>query len=84
MSIIQGKQISGSTASVSASYATSASYAVSASYVVGGSTFASDITVSLSGGKTLGKYTTGQVIPSSGKTAEQVLNLIGVEDIYPT
>ena len=48
------------------------------------STFTSDITVSLSGGKTLGKYTNGQVIPSSGKTPEEVMNLIAIEDIAPT
>lgn len=47
-------------------------------------TFQNDITVSLSGGKTLGRYTNGQVIPASGKTPEQVMNLIAVEPINPT
>jgi hypothetical protein len=47
-------------------------------------TFTSDITVSLSGGKTIGKYTNGQVIPSNGKTPEEVINLIAIEDIAPT
>lgn len=47
-------------------------------------TFQNDITVSLSGGKTLGRYTNGQVIPAAGKTPEQVMNLIAVEPINPT
>lgn len=46
--------------------------------------FLNNITVTLSGGKTLGKYTNGQVIPSSGKTFEQVMNLIAVEFLVPT
>lgn len=50
----------------------------------GGGNFLADITVSLSGGKTLGKYTNGQTIPSLGLTAEQVMNLIAIEDIAPT
>jgi len=50
----------------------------------GGGTFAADILVSLSGGKTFGKYTDGQTIPSTGLTPEQVLNLVAIEDIAPT
>lgn len=46
--------------------------------------FTSDIVVSLSGGKTLGRYTNGQTIPAQGKTMEQVLNLIASEYIVPT
>jgi hypothetical protein len=49
----------------------------------GGGTFSSDIVVSLSGGKTLGKYTNGQTIPSNGLTAEQVMRLIAIEYILP-
>ena len=46
--------------------------------------FAADITVSLSGGKTLGKYTNGQTIPAAGKTAEEVMRLISIEELFPT
>ena len=54
--------------------------------VVGGSngTFNSDFVVSLSGGKTLGKYTNGQTVPANGKTANQVLLDIAIEYIAPT
>lgn len=45
--------------------------------------FDNDITVSLSGGKTLGKYLNGQTIPSAGKTFEEVMNLIAIEEIAP-
>lgn len=47
-------------------------------------TFTNDITVALSGGKTLGKYENGDTIPSAGKTFEEVMNLIAQETIYPT
>ena len=50
----------------------------------GGGTFASNITVSLSGGKSFGKYVHGETIPSAGLTPEQVLNLVAIEDIAPT
>lgn len=46
--------------------------------------FQSDIVVSLSSGKTLGKYTTGQTIPSAGKTFEQVMNDIAIEYLLPS
>jgi len=46
--------------------------------------FNHDIVVSLSGGKTLGRYLNGDTIPAAGKTAEQVLNLIAQEPIAPT
>jgi len=45
----------------------------------GGSTFTGDITVSLSGGKTLGWVPNGSTIPSTGKTAEQVFRYISSE-----
>ena len=52
-------------------------------------TFTSDIAVSLpeiSAGVPgrVGKYLSGQVIPASGKTAEEVLKLIAVDAIAPT
>lgn len=50
----------------------------------GGGTFTQNITVSLSGGKTLGKYTNGQTIPSAGQTFEDVMRDIAIEDIAPT
>jgi len=46
-------------------------------------TFSSNIVVSLTGGKTLGRYTNGQTIPSAGLTPEQVMNLIAREYIFP-
>jgi len=46
--------------------------------------FQADITVSLAGGKTLGRYTNGQVIESQGLTAEEVINLLAHEYSSPT
>jgi len=46
--------------------------------------FTSDITVVLSGGKSLGKYTNGQVISAIGKTAKQLFLDIAVEYLLPT
>ena len=45
----------------------------------GGGVFAADIPVVLSGGKNLGRFTTGQTIPSAGLTAEQVVTLLATE-----
>jgi hypothetical protein len=45
--------------------------------------FTSDFTVTLSGGKTLGKYASGQVVPAVGKTARQVLLDIAIEYLLP-
>lgn len=45
--------------------------------------FTSDITVVLSGGKSLGKYTNGQVIPAIGKSAKEVFLDIAVEYLLP-
>lgn len=47
-------------------------------------TFDSDITVSLGGGKTFGRYEDGDTIPASGKTANEVINLAITEPIAPT
>lgn len=49
----------------------------------GGGTFTQDIVVSLSNGKTIGKYVNGQTIPAIGKTPEQVMRDIAIEDIAP-
>jgi hypothetical protein len=46
--------------------------------------FADDITVSLAGGRTFGKYQNGQTIPAAGKTANEVILLAAIEDILPT
>lgn len=50
----------------------------------GESVFESDIIVSLSNGKTFGRYSSGDVIPATGKTAAEVLQLATVEPIDPT
>jgi hypothetical protein len=63
---------------------TKLSYYYSGSGYIGVGTFNNDITVNLSGGKTLGKYTTGQTIPAKGLTAEQMFNLVAQEAINPT
>src|SRR5690606_29274357 len=47
------------------------------------STFLTDTTVVLSSGKSLGKYTNGQTIPSAGKTFEQVIKDIALEYVNP-
>lgn len=47
-------------------------------------TFNSNILVSLSGGKTVGRYVNGQTIPSQGLTPEEVFGLISAEPINPT
>jgi hypothetical protein len=46
--------------------------------------FTSDITVSLGGGKTFGRYENGDVIPSSGLKPSQVISLAVTEPIAPT
>jgi len=50
----------------------------------GGDTFLTDIIVSLSGGKTFGKYTNGETIPSIGKTAVEVITDAAIEYINST
>lgn len=49
----------------------------------GSSLFTQDIPVSLTGGKTLGKYLTGQTVPAIGKTAQQVFLDIASEYLPP-
>jgi hypothetical protein len=46
--------------------------------------FTVDIPVSLSSGKTLGKYVSGQTVPAIGKTAQQVFLDIAIEALNPT
>ena len=48
------------------------------------SVFNSDIVVSLTNGKTLGRYTNGDTIPTNGKTPQQVIELLSKEPIPPT
>lgn len=47
------------------------------------SKFTSDIIVSLSNGKTAGKYVNGQTIPLVGKTPQQAFNDIFIETLVP-
>lgn len=46
--------------------------------------FPTDLTVSLSNNRTFGRYINGSVIPASGKTPAEVINLAIVEPINPT
>ena len=46
--------------------------------------FSADIVVSLSNGKTAGKYTNGQTIPLIGKTPQEAFNDIFREPLFPT
>lgn len=46
--------------------------------------FLSNEVVSLSDGKSFGKYTTGNIVPSQGKTAKQVIKMALQESINPT
>ena len=48
------------------------------------SQYDADLTVSLSGGKTFGKYSTGQTIPATGKTPRAVIQLAIAEALSPT
>lgn len=57
---------------------------ISAQAGAGESTFQDDIIVSLASGKTFGRYISGDVIPATGKTAAEVLQLAAVEPISPT
>lgn len=46
--------------------------------------FPSDITVSIAAGKTFGKYCNGDIIPASGKTAVQVIQMAVLEALEPS
>ena len=50
----------------------------------GSELFTDDLTVSLAGGKTFGKYSDGETIPASGKTAADVIIMATFEGIDPT
>jgi hypothetical protein len=51
---------------------------------LGGGAFQSNFTVSLSGGKTFGKFTSGQQVPAKDLSAEEVILLAAIEAIYPS
>lgn len=46
--------------------------------------FPSDLTVSLTGGRTFGRYASGQTIPATGKTPAEVIRMAIAEPIAPT
>lgn len=46
--------------------------------------YPSDLTVTLSGGKTFGKYASGETIPATGKTPAEVIMMAIAEPIPPT
>jgi len=46
--------------------------------------YTTDLTVSLSGGKTAGKYTNGQTINRIGKTPQEVMDDMYTETLFPT
>ena len=50
----------------------------------GAATFPNDLTVSLAGGKTFGRYEDGDTIPASGLTAPDVITLAVTEPIDPS
>ena len=53
-------------------------------YSTGDSVFTENILVSISAGKTFGKYENGDTIPASGKTAAQVIQMALAEALPPT
>ena len=76
---------------ISSSYATSGSFSLTSSFSSTSSyvesdryVFDTDLTVSLKAGKTFGRYLNGETIPSTGKTAAEVIGLAIVEPIPPT
>lgn len=57
---------------------------ISGSLVIRGFTFEDDLQVSLSGGRSFGRYATGTTIPSTGKTPAEVIQMAIAEPIDPT
>lgn len=57
---------------------------VSGSLVIRGFTFEDDLQVSLSGGRSFGRYASGTTIPSTGKTPAEVIQMAIAEPIDPT
>jgi hypothetical protein len=53
-------------------------------HLASGFVYTADLTVSLSSGKTFGRYLNGQTIPASGKTPLDVISLAIAEPITPT
>ncbi len=51
---------------------------------IGGGVFTENIVVSIADGKTFGKYVNGDIIPSSGKTAQEVIKMALTEALEPT
>jgi len=54
------------------------------SLIIKGFTFDADLTVSLTGGRTFGRYATGAVIPAIGKTPSEIIQMAIAEPINPT
>lgn len=52
--------------------------------VGGGELFTGNITVSIQSGKTFGQYKNGDIIPASGKTANEVIKMALLEALAPT
>ena len=67
-----------------ADIANTASFVNSASFATRANIFTTDLIVYLSGGKTFGKYASGETIPATGKTPAEVIALAIVEPINPT
>lgn len=52
--------------------------------IIKGFTFDNDLTVSLGGGRSFGRYASGETIPSTGKTPAEVIQMAIAEPIDPT
>lgn len=77
--------ITGSTYPITSSWALNALYAVTSSLVSSSRfIFPSDLVVSLANSKSFGRYLSGSTIPSTGKTAAEVIQLAIVDSIPPT
>jgi hypothetical protein len=72
--------ITGSSYPITSSWAVNA---LTASYALRANIFDNDLTVYLAGGKTFGKYLSGQTIPATGKTPGEVIELAIREAIAP-
>jgi hypothetical protein len=56
----------------------------SGSLIIRGFTFEDDLAVSLSGGRSFGRYASGETIPATGKTPAEVIQMAIAEPIDPT
>jgi len=52
--------------------------------IIKGFTFDNDLTVSLGGGRSFGRYASGEKIPSTGKTPAEIIQMAIAEPIDPT